>query len=89
MLLFKMSQGTPDFDYKGVFYWQCTCKENPDYTAVLTISDTANHYIKLVNVYLNAKRVFGVRLKKENISQYEMECILNRVYWNYICKIID
>lgn len=73
-----------DFSYSGDRYRYCKLKSDGSCRVLLTLTDTINRDIKLVNVYLYDKRIFGVRLHKDNITLYETEDIINRVYWEYI-----
>lgn len=78
-----------DFSYVGIKYRYCKLKSDGKCKVLLTISDTINKDIKLVNVYLYDKRLFGVRFHKDNITLYETEHIINRVYWDYIVGDLD
>jgi len=89
MSMFKSTGLEPDFDFAGDYLGYYYCRKTPIDKVLLSVSDTANRDIKLVNVYVNGKRRTGVRYNKNRLGIFEMDILLNRIYWDYVCKNLD
>ena len=82
--MFRSTSLEPDFEFTGSYFGYYFCRKTIKDKVLLTTTDTPNHNIKLVNVYINGVRKTGVRYKKDRIGMFEMDVLLNRIYWDYI-----
>jgi hypothetical protein len=87
MQLFNSTGIEPVFDFYGKFLGQYICKMKPHDAVLLSVSDTANRDIKLVNIYINGVRRGGTRYKKTKLGIFEVDIMLNRIYWEYLCNL--
>ena len=83
MSIFTPSKVEPYFKYEGKFFGAFMCKYAPKTRVYITVSDTINKNIKLVNVYIGSNRVTGVRYHKDRIGIFEIQVLLDRIYWDY------
>jgi hypothetical protein len=88
MQLFSSTGLEPNFQYQGDFLGQYKCKNKPFDMVFLSVSDTANRDIKLVHIYINGVRRHGTRYKKTKLGIFEIDILLNRIYWDYLCQTI-
>lgn len=89
MVLFKDKFCEPNHDYDGVLFGFYALKKDQSQNVTLTVSETINRNINTVNVYVNGVRKTGVRYNKDRIGLFEMDILLNSIYWEYMCQNIE
>lgn len=89
MQLFNSYGKEPDFVFEGDVLSQFRLKKRPHTHVLLSITDTSNKNIKLVHIYIDGVRRGGSRYNKSRLGIFEVDTMLNRIYWEYICRTLD
>jgi len=86
MSMFRSTSLEPDFEFTGEYHGYYFCRKTLKDKVLLTLSDTPNRDIKLINIYVNGVRRTGARYRKDKLGIFEMDILLNRIYWDYVWR---
>lgn len=83
MSIFSQIQDVDSSKFDGEYFGSFMCKYYPKAVVSVTVSNTINKNMKLVNIYIDDNRVTGVRYYKDRIGIFEINVLLDRIYWDY------
>ena len=82
MMRYKDTNFIATFDYRGEVMRSVRFVNGAN--VVITYEQSINPKILVVNIYLDGKRVRGLRYEKENFGLFLTNDIINSIYWDFI-----